>query len=276
MKKFFYLFLSFLIFVIIIKAFILDAYFVASDSMKNTLLSGDFVLGNKAAYKIKTPVYIPFTQIRIPSVDLTKIDTPKRNDIIVFRLNEFLTNSKYSDLDFIKRIVGLPGENFHLYNNEILINGNKIKNYFSIERKKYPSMDFDVYDFNEKQFSYLNYGPIKIPAKGDTIELNPKNIKFWQPLINFENDGKFISNEGTVITFKGKPINKYVFTKNYYFVLGDNLNNSVDSRILGLIPEDAIVAKVKLIYLSIAPNAHNSASNFLERIRFNRLFKIFN
>lgn len=243
--------------------------------MKNTLLAGDFVIGFKSAYKIKTPEFIPFTQIKIPSIDLFQISQPERNDIIVFSLNEFLANSKYSNSELIKRIVGCPGEIFQLVDKKIFINGSEIKKFFTIENNSTNLTQPEIYSPSEKIFSYLNYGPIKIPAKGDTIKLSPKNIKFWQPLINFENNGKFISNEGTVITFKGKPIKEYVLKNNYYFVIGDNLLNSIDSRVIGFIPENLIIAKIKMIYLSIEPISDSLSANFLDRLRLNRLFKVF-
>jgi signal peptidase I len=256
--------------------FILDAYYVASESMKNSLLVGDYIIGNKTAYRIKTPTYLPFIQIRIPSYNLFEINQPKRNDIVTFRMNEFLVDEKYSQKDLIKRIVGLPGETIFLSNTKILINEKEIDNFFTLEDNSVDAESFKIFNYPGKDFSYMNYGPLKIPAKGDTIEINPKNIKFWQPLINYENKGKFISNEGSVITFKGKPIKEYVIKENYYFVLGDNILKSLDSRVLGFIPENAIESKVILVYLSIEPEFENPSSNFIQRIRFNRIFKIFN
>ena len=277
MKKLFYLVLIFLFLIIIIKLFFFDAYYIASDSMKSTLLVGDYIIGNKAAYRIKTPNYIPYTNKKIPSYNLLELSKPERNDIIVIRLNEFLVNKDYSDKDLIKRIVGLPGETLRLSDNKIFIDDKMIDDFFFIsEDTSNFNGNFKIFNYPGTKFSYMNYGPIKIPAKGDTIEINPRNIKFWQPLINFESQGKYISNEGTVITFQGKPFNKYVIKENYYYVLGDNIRKSVDSRILGFIPESAIESKVIMIYLSVEPKFDSSSVNFWERIRFNRIFKFFN
>lgn len=256
--------------------FILDAYYVASESMKNSLIVGDYIIGSKISYRIKTPSYIPFSEIKIPSYNLFEISKPKRNDIVTFRMNEFLVNEKYSQNDLIKRIVGLPGETIRLSYTKLLVNEKEIDNFFSLNGNSLNSENFKIFDYPGKEFSYMNYGPLKIPSKGDTIEINPKNIKFWQPIINYENKGKFVSNEGSVITFKGKPIKEYVIKENYYFVLGDNISKSVDSRILGFIPETAIESKVIIVYLSIEPESENPSSNFIQRIRFNRIFKFFN
>lgn len=256
--------------------FILDAYYVASDSMKNSLIVGDYIIGSKISFRIKTPSHFPFSEIKIPSYNLFEINQPKRNDIVTFRMNEFLVDEKYSQKDLIKRIVGLPGETIHLSYTKLLINEKEINNFFTLNDNSLNSENFKIFDYPGKEFSYMNYGPLKIPSKGDTIEINPKNIKFWQPLINYENKGKFISNEGSVITFKGKPIKEYVIKENYYFVLGDNIRKSVDSRILGFIPESAIESKVMLIYLSVEPDLENPSHNFFHRLRFKRVFKIVN
>ncbi len=276
MKKLFSVVLSIFLIVITAKIFLIDAYQVTSDSMKNSLLAGDFIIGNKIAYKLKTPIKIPFTNIKIPYYNLLELSKPQRNDIVIFRLNEFLVDKKFLEKDLIKRIIGLPGEYIHLTDNKILVDGNEITNYLNFEENSNVDESIAVYNYPSKNFSYLNYGPIKVPAKGDTIKLNPKNIKFWQPLINYENNGKFISNEGTVITFRCKPITKYVLKENYYFALGDNFRKSVDSRILGFIPESAIEAKVAFIYFSVKPENADISKDFFKRIRFNRIFTSFN
>lgn len=260
-RKFLKIILITFFIILIIKLIFLDAYYVASESMKNSLLVGDFLIGNKAAYKIKTPNQIPFLRLSIPSFNIIEIKKPQRNDIVIFRLNEFLVGFDYSNKDLIKRIVALPGEKFELKSGKIFINDIEIENHFI---------------FDKSNLTELNFGPIKLPKENNTIDINPKNIKFWQPIINFENNGKFISVEGTVITFKGKPIKNYIIKQNYYLVLGDNITKSVDSRIFGLIPESTIEAKVEIIYLSVTPKADSPTSNFFERIRFNRLLKSIN
>jgi signal peptidase I len=240
--------------------------------MKNTLLLGDYIVGIKCAYKIKTPNYIPFTHFKIPSIEIFDLSKPERNDIVVFNLDEFLVNPRYSNKDFIKRIVGKPGEIIELKKNKLFVNNREVSNHFIFDDKTSFSEKIEIYDYSKEGFSYLNYGPIKIPQKGDTININPNNIKFWQPLINYENQGKFISVEGTVITFKGIPIKEYVIKENYYFVLGDNIVQSFDSRIFGFVPENLIESKVVMIYLSLIPQDEKPSSNFWERIRFERLF----
>ena len=276
MKRYLFNFIYLFVLIIILKSFIIDAYYVASDSMQKTLLRGDFIIGLKFYYRLKSPSNIPFTNISIPSINLFYFSKPKHNDIIIFKLNEYLINENYTNYEFIKRIVGLPGETIQIKDYKLFINNKEKENYFWIDGTPRKFDKLKIFNPTTNPFSYLNYGPIKIPSKGDSIELNPQNIKFWQPFINFEQGGKFLSTEGTVITLKGIPIRNYKFNYDYYFVVGDNINNSLDSRILGFIPENVIEAKIALIYFSIESEPKQLSFNFIDKIRFSRLLKKLN
>lgn len=114
-----------------------------------------------------------------------------------------------------------------------------------------------------------NYGPLWIPKKGATIPLNERNIALYGRCIkNYENntleekDGKYYIN--------GKPETTYTFKYDYYWMMGDNRHNSADSRSWGFVPEDHIVGKPILIWLSL----DKDRSLFDGGIRWNRLFKM--
>ena len=114
-----------------------------------------------------------------------------------------------------------------------------------------------------------NYGPIHIPAKGETLKLTLDNIAIYERCIRtYEgNDLKVTENE---IRINGKPVTEYTFKMDYYWMMGDNRHNSADSRYWGFVPEDHVVGKPKFIWLSICPDAY---TNHFLRIRWNRLFK---
>lgn len=112
-----------------------------------------------------------------------------------------------------------------------------------------------------------NYGPITIPKKGETIELNVDNMPLYKRLIDVyeEND---LEVNGDVIKINGEIANSYTFKMDYYWMMGDNRHNSADSRYWGFVPEDHVVGKAVFIWLSL-----DKDKKFLSKIRFNRLFR---
>jgi len=277
LKIFLYVLIFFLL-LIIIKGLFLGAYHITTSSMRNALIEGDFVLVKKASYQIKTPEKFPFTSLKIPSFTILKRQKPERNDVVVFKMNEYLVDSSLADLDFVKRVIGLPGETIQLKDRSVYIDGEEINNPSTVTFNLnspffYNRAEQKFYPFNDKTWKINFYGPVKVPQRGDTIHINPKNISVWQPLINYESGGKFINVEGTVITFKGRPITEYIIQRDYYFVLGDNRFESVDSRFFGFVPEDEIIGKVWMIYWSVNPKIETGFWDLFNALRFDRITK---
>lgn len=180
----------------IIRLFIVQAYRIPSASMLQTLQIGDHILVNKFIYGIR----IPFTDsILIP------ISNPKFGDVAVFRYPE--DPSK----DYIKRIIGLPGDTIELKNKVLYRNGEVVKE---------PYVNYENPDM-EHRYIADTFGPIVVP-------------------------------EGS------------------YFVLGDNRDNSEDSRYWGFVKRDAIIGKAWRIYWSWASDKQGS---IYDKIRFNRIGK---
>ena len=115
------------------------------------------------------------------------------------------------------------------------------------------------------------YGPLPIPKKGQTITLTPGNAAIYFKIVaRYErNAGVTWNNEDGMIYQNGQKLTSYTIKQNYYMMMGDNRHNSEDSRFWGFVPEDHVVGKAVLIWLSVDPNA-----GFWNKIRWNRLFNI--
>ncbi len=120
-----------------------------------------------------------------------------------------------------------------------------------------------LFPFDQRNYTRDNYGPIWIPEKGATVELNSDNIAFYRRIIAVYEHNDFEEKDGRFY-IDGKEITEYTFKQNYYFMMGDNRHNSLDSRYWGFVPEDHIVGRPALIWLS---------KDAAGKVRTNRLFK---
>ena len=110
-----------------------------------------------------------------------------------------------------------------------------------------------------------NYGPLWIPAKGDTIQLTEDNILRYRPcIVNYERNT--LDYRNGVAYLNGEPATEYVFKMDYYWMMGDNRHNSADSRMWGFVPEDHIVGRPVFVWLSL----DRDVKWFDGKIRWNR------
>jgi len=112
-----------------------------------------------------------------------------------------------------------------------------------------------------------NYGPIWIPSKGSKISLTLENLPFYERLISSYEGGN-LEVKDSLIYIDGVPAQNYTFKQDYFFMMGDNRHNSLDSRYWGFVPEDHIVGKPRVIWLSTDQN-----KKFPNNIRWRRFFK---
>ena len=118
------------------------------------------------------------------------------------------------------------------------------------------------YDWNEDTF-----GPIVLPKRGTTVELNEKNLPLYKKIIR-EYEGNTLEKKDNDITINGKVTNQYTFQQDYYWMMGDNRHRSEDSRYWGFVPENHIVGKPVLIWFSIE-GINDGIRNW--RIRWDRI-----
>lgn len=219
--------------VFLLRSFLFEPFKIPSGSMIPTLLVGDLILVNKYHYGLRLPVI---------NTKLTEGSTPQRGDVMVFRY------PPKPSLDYIKRVVGIPGDEVSYLNKRLSINGQPV----AIA----PVADF----FDEDSMRYVKQFEEKLGEKSHRLLIDDDRPAFIPGAEEFPNrDNCRYSVEGVVC--KVPP--------GHYFMMGDNRDNSLDSRYWGFVPEDHIFGKALFTWLSIDPN-----KKFPNKIRWERSFKM--
>ena len=132
----------------------------------------------------------------------------------------------------------------------------------------YPDSYLTIFPFSpDYKWTRDNFGPLWIPRKGSTVQLTKENLPLYERIIAVY-EGNDLKVTGDKIFINGEEAQSYTFQQDYYFMMGDNRHNSLDSRYWGFVPEDHIVGKPALIWLSIDGN-----KKFPNNIRWRRFFK---
>ena len=201
--------------VFVLRSFVVEPFKIPSGSMMPTLLIGDFILVNKFTYGIRLPII---------NRKVISINEPKRGDVMVFRY------PPDPSLDYIKRVVGLPGDRIEYRGKRLWINGREIPvrqidDYLSRERMQY----------SQRYLERLNGVEHEILIDRDAPSLPPFGRAFpYSGNCNYNNEGM------TCVVPAG-----------HYFMMGDNRDNSSDSRVWGFVPDENIVGKAFFIWLNL-------------------------
>ena len=132
----------------------------------------------------------------------------------------------------------------------------------------YPDSWMTIFPFTpDYHWTRDNFGPLWIPSAGTTVELTLENLPLYERIITAY-EGNSLEVVDAEIFINGEKAQSYTFAQDYYFMMGDNRHNSLDSRYWGFVPEDHIVGKPALIWLSIDRN-----KTFPKNIRWRRFFK---
>ncbi|MBI5402574.1 MAG: signal peptidase I [Ignavibacteriae bacterium] len=260
-----------------IKVFLFEAYRIPTGSMENTLLVGDFLLVTKFTYGATTPRNIPFTDIRIPYVKLPGFKDPKLGDIIVFDFPGDREDKQSKEvLNYIKRCVGLPGDSLMIVNKVLYNNGtpypnppnSKFISPLQTSNMSNPRIFPKGSGWNED-----NFGPIRVPKAGDKIKIDSSNFEAWKMFVIREGRTIRLGQDMRVyVDEQVLPDGMYTVKRDYLFMMGDNRNNSLDSRFWGFMPVENVVGEAFMIYWSWDANiGFNEFFRLLGSIRWDRI-----
>ena len=200
--------------VFVLRSFLFEPFKIPSGSMIPTLWIGDLILVNKFTYGVRLPVL---------QTKITDGTPPARGDVMVFRY------PPQPNLDYIKRVVGLPGDEVAYLNKRLTINGTPVAT------QEVP--DF----FDESTLRYSKQFEEKLGEQPHRLLINPDVPAFVQGASDFPyRENCLYSVEGVVCKVP----------RGHYFLMGDNRDNSLDSRYWGFVPEANIVGKAFFVWMN--------------------------
>lgn len=202
--------------VFLLRSFVVEPFKIPSGSMIPTLLVGDLILVNKFHYGLRLPVI---------NTRITEGTSPQRGDVMVFRY------PPKPSVDYIKRVVGVPGDEVSYLNKQLSINGKPVQTR-AVE-------DF----FDEDAMRYVKQFEEDLGARPHRMLVNDDRPAFIAGTVEFPNrDNCRYSVEGVVCKVPA----------GHYFMMGDNRDNSLDSRFWGFVPEQNIVGKAFFVWMNFS------------------------
>ena len=211
--------------VFVLRSFLFEPFKIPSGSMIPTLWVGDLILVNKFHYGVRLPVI---------NLKITDGNPVERGDVMVFRY------PPKPNLDYIKRVIGLPGDEIAYLNKQLTINGQPVP--------KTPLPDF----FEEDSLRYIKQFEERIPLS-DKPEASVTSVRLHRLLNDADRPAfvpgadEFMFKENCHYTVEGVTCK---VPAGHYFMMGDNRDNSLDSRYWGFVPEKNIVGKAFFVWMN--------------------------
>ena len=265
-----------LLLALVIRLFLCNFYVVPSDSMEPAIIAGDFILTNKATYGARIFTGLKFDRnTDPPMVHVRGFRQKRRNDVVVFNFPyRYGWDTIRMNLEtiMVKRCIGIPGDSVSAVGGYYLAAGLVDTLGYLPEQKRMvryrstlDSVIIRAVAF-DKSFSWdiFDFGPFYIPAAGKTIALTPENFKLYRKQIVYET-GAVVRREDSLIYINDTIRHDYTFRSNWYFIAGDKVMNSQDSRYIGLIPEAFIIGRASMVL--------TSKDRYTGKRRWNRMLK---
>ena len=254
--------------ILIVVRFLLQTTTIASfrvptDSMQPALQPGDNILVNKTIMGARIfDIWEAAEEKEVEIYRLPGLGKVKRNDVLVFHYpyphkNDSLSMHllKY----YVKRCIALPGDTMgirkgHYYIkgiNEPIGNIEAQKRIEKLQKENARGIVMDAYPWDKYiNWTIQDFGPLHVPARGQTVVMDSTAVKLYRNLIEWEQKEK-LTFQGEEVFLGDSLIQEYRFQENYYFMGGDYMENSKDSRYWGLLPEPYIVGVATRIWKSV-------------------------
>ena len=284
------------IIVLTLKVTIFELYIVPTGSMENTIMTGDFLAGNRFVYGMRTPEWIgiPYTDIGfdVPSIKFPSFKEPKKGDVIIFKFPRDVKQK------YVKRAVAGPGDMLEVKNKVIYLNGEPSalppngRLFLAPLSDTFTQQDIFLGDQGNKD----HFKALRMPKKGDQIEISSKNAKLLLHLMLLDGHDLTLKSgsktyrftmtspdelyrrkgemsvyrpyypegdllvpwsdnipKGTLL-MDGNPLGNlthYTVEDDYFWAMGDNRDNSLDSRYWGFVPRSHILGEALFAYFSL-------------------------
>lgn len=207
--------------VMVLRSFLYEPFNIPSDSMVPTLETGDFILVNKFEYGVRLPI------INSKIID---VGSPERGEVAVFRY------PPQPSISYIKRIVGLPGDHIVYDHGQLSINGEKVtKTPIQFSREK-DNLDTPTSIYHQETLGAHTF---------TMRELEGVNVARQAPFLNYVDNGKYSAENGLYWEVK--------VPDGHYFAMGDNRDQSADSRFWGFVPEENLTGRAFYIWMHKEP-----------------------
>ena len=250
---------------------------IPTDSMQPTLQPGDNILVNKSIMGARIfNIWEAAEEKEVEIHRLPGLGKVKRNDVLVFHYpyphkNDSLSMHllKY----YVKRCIALPGDTMGIRKGHYYVKGvdepigniQAQKRIEKLQKENTRGIVMDAYPWDKYiDWTIQDFGPLHVPARGQTVVMDSTAVKLYRNLIEWEQKEK-LTFQGKEIFLGDSLIHEYRFRENYYFMGGDYMENSKDSRYWGLLPEAYIVG--------VATRIWKSVDKFTGEIRWDRVMK---